>query len=303
MITNFRKAMEAYNWSYAIPQQPPDIKLTPDSNLKGQATIKWANLAETAQNPAYAGAEAQDIVGYRVYASYSQARGPWQLKADVKIADAKAGKLPANVTFDANEQWATVKDNTYPKGIPLVDDKGAAVKGTYTFSDVDSKAGFSAWYSVRAYTSGHSDFQGHGKVAALEGSLDLALATVGDVGGVVPTVPSDPSYDKMSVKIMVVPNPFKIDDPARRYTDRQGIRFTNLPRRSQIDIYDVTGQRMWTWFHDSLTSGEETYLQLTEGRPSNFGEAMVPGIYFWKVTSMMQESFKKTQQGTFLIIK
>ncbi|MBI2950865.1 hypothetical protein HYY27_02155, partial [bacterium] len=164
MLANFRKAMEAYTWSYAIPQQPPDLKLRWDSNLKGQAVFKWSGMAESSENPAYTGAEARDIVGYRVYASYREARGPYALKADFKVADAKAGKLPASVTFDASEQWRTNKSATFPDGVALVDDKGQPVKGTYSYTDADSKAGFPAWYSVRAYTSGHSDFMGRGKV-------------------------------------------------------------------------------------------------------------------------------------------
>ena len=303
MVANFRKAMEAYTWSYAVPQQPPDIKLRWDSNLKGQAVLKWSSMAEDSENPAYTGAEAKDIVGYRVYASNKEARGPFTLKADFKVADAKAGKLPANVTFDPNEQWRTNKSATFPDGVALVDDRGQPVKGTYSYTDADSKAGFPAWYSVRAYTSGHSDFMGRGKVPSTEGSLDMVFAAAGWTGGVVPNVPSSPLFDQFAEKVKVVPNPFRIDDPQRTYKDRQGIRFTNLPKRARIDIYDVTGQRIWTWFHDSITSGESTYLQLTEGRPSTFGEAMVPGIYFWQVTSLMQESMKKTQQGTFLIIK
>ncbi|OGG56964.1 MAG: hypothetical protein A3F84_21260 [Candidatus Handelsmanbacteria bacterium RIFCSPLOWO2_12_FULL_64_10] len=304
LVANFRKAMEAYTWSYAIPQQPPDLKLTWDSDLKGQNIVKWSTLAEQAENPAYAGAEAKDIVGYRVYSSSKESRGPFKLRADIKIADAKAGKLPAGVTFSADEQWRTIKSTAFPDGVPLVDDKGQTVKGTYTFTDTESKAGFPSWYQVRPYTSGHADFMGRGKLASIESSADLALGTIGGSdSGIVPKVPSSPVFDQFTEKVRVVPNPFRVDDPARTYTDKQTIRFTNLPRRSQIDIYDVTGQRIWTFFHDSLTSGEEPYIQLSENRPSNFGSAMLPGIYFWKVTSLMKESMGKIQNGTFLIIK
>jgi len=46
-----------------------------------------------------------------------------------------------------------------------------------------------------------------------------------------------------------------------------------------------------------------TWFQFTEGRPSNFGQAVFPGVYFWKVTSLMPQSMNQVQTGTMLIIK
>ena len=66
-----------------------------------------------------------------------------------------------------------------------------------------------------------------------------------------------------------VPNPFKIDDPTHSYRGQENIRFINLPSRCQIDIYDVTGQRVWTQFNDDLEKGEITWFQRTENRPGN----------------------------------
>jgi hypothetical protein len=60
---------------------------------------------------------------------------------------------------------------------------------------------------------------------------------------------------------------------------------------------------VWTQFLDDLTTGETTWFQYTEGRPSNFGQAVFPGVYFWKVTSLMPQSEFQTQSGTMLIIK
>jgi hypothetical protein len=107
----------------------------------------------------------------------------------------------------------------------------------------------------------------------------------------------------MEAQIRVVPNPFRQDDKAHSYLNQQNIRFTNLPGRCQIEIYDQTGQRVWTEFHNDTTIGEQTWYQYTESRPSNFGQAVFPGIYYWKITSLMPESMGKVQTGTFLIIK
>jgi hypothetical protein len=103
--------------------------------------------------------------------------------------------------------------------------------------------------------------------------------------------------------VAVVPNPYKIDESTASYKGQQNVRFINLPSRCQIDIYDVTGQRVWTQFLNDLTTGESTSFQFTEGRPSNFGQAVFPGIYYWKVTSLMPESINQTQTGTLLVIK
>jgi hypothetical protein len=120
---------------------------------------------------------------------------------------------------------------------------------------------------------------------------------------VVPQVPGAAVFDALETRVKVVPNPYKVDDDLHTYNRQQNMRFTNLPGRCQIDIYDVTGQRTWTWFHNNPLVGESSYIQLAENRPSDFGEAMFPGIYFWKVTSQMPGHEGKVQQGTFVIIK
>jgi hypothetical protein len=116
-------------------------------------------------------------------------------------------------------------------------------------------------------------------------------------------VPGAAVFDQLAEKVRVVPNPFKSDDDLHTYNRQQNMRFINLPGRCQIDLYDVTGQRTWTFFNNDPLKGEVTYIQEAENRPSNFGEAMFPGIYFWKVTSLMPGNEGKVQTGTFLIIK
>jgi len=116
-------------------------------------------------------------------------------------------------------------------------------------------------------------------------------------------VPGAAVFDRLEEQVRVVPNPFKSDDDLHTYNRQQNMRFINLPGRCQIDLYDVTGQRIWTFFNNDPLKGEVAYLQFAENRPSDFGEAMFPGIYFWKVTSLMPGSEGKKQQGTFLIIK
>jgi len=47
-----------------------------------------------------------------------------------------------------------------------------------------------------------------------------------------------------------------------------------------------------------ITRIYKNYSQFTENRPSDFGSALAPGIYFWKVTSLMPGSEGKAQSGT-----
>lgn len=313
MFDHFERAIQVYDWGYDIPNQPPNIRGAFDSNLQGQVLLRWPAVGEDSADPDYTGAEAQDIVGYRVYKSSIETEGPFELLADFTFADAAAGNLPTGVTYLPSGTFSTVKSSAYPDGIPLRtrsdiggDDAAAGneVTGMYTYADAVSKAGFPNYYYIRTYDSGHDDWKGTGAVPSYESSPGpTAAAQMGRRTGVVPVVPSDPSFNRFEVDVAVVPNPYKIDSPNHSYQGQQNVRFINLPARCQIDIYDVTGQRVWTQFNDDLTKGETTWFQFTEGRPSNFGQAVFPGVYFWKVTSLMPESMNRTQIGTMLIIK
>jgi hypothetical protein len=222
--------------------------------------------------------------------------------------------LPSGVTFNPSATWSNVKSGNWPTGIPLTSNKyvdaddpaaGAEIPGTYFFDDPGTNAGFPNWYAVRYYDSGHADWNGTGtSVPVLESSQTTGSGGgIGARNGVVPVVPGAAVFDRLEEQVRVVPNPFKSDSDLHTYNRQQNMRFINLPGRCQIDLYDVTGQRIWTFFNNDPLKGEVAYLQFAENRPSNFGEAMFPGIYFWKVTSLMPGSEGKKQQGTFLIIK
>lgn len=314
MFDHFENAIQWYNWGYELPNIPANTKLAWDSNLQGKTQIRWSTFGETSVDPDYTGAEAQDIRGYRVYRSSVEYQGEWEFVAEFSLEDARAGNLPAGITYDASRAWSTVKSSSWPTGIPLTTNQfvdaddpaaGSAINGTYLFDDNGTNAGFPNWYSVRMYDSGHADWNGTGSaVPVLESAQNTSLgAAYGSRTGIVPVVPGAAVFDRLEEKVRVVPNPFKVDSDLHTYNRQQNMRFTNLPGRCQIDLYDVTGQRIWTFFNRDPLKGEVAYLQFSENRPSNFGEAMFPGIYFWKVTSLMPGSEGKKQSGTFVIIK
>jgi hypothetical protein len=313
MFEHFERAIQVYDWGFDIPNQPPNIRGAFDSNLLGQTVIRWASVGQDSEDPDYTGSEAQDLVGYRLYKSSTENEGPFELLADFTFADAQAGNLPTGVTFNASGVFTTVKTSTYPNGIPLRarrdiggDDAAAGneIQGLFTYQDATSKAGFPSWYQVRMYDSGHADWKGTGAVPSYESSPGPSgAAEMGRRTGVVPVVPADASFNRLEERVRVVPNPYRPDDPNHSYQGQQNIRFINLPGRCQIDFYDVTGQWIYTQYNDDLTKGEVTWFQLTENRPSDFGQAVWPGTYFWKVTSLMSQSMGKFQTGTFVVIK
>ena len=176
MFENFQRAIQAYDWGYDIPNQPPNIRLSFESNLDGQAEISWSACTEDAVDPDYEGDEAKDIRGYRIYRSKTENQGPYELAVEFSVEAARSGTLPRGVSFDPNRVFRTIKNTAFPEGIPLRENPllrgmdagaGAEVKGLYTYTDRDSKAGFPFWYTVRAYDSGHDDWKGQGPVPAL----------------------------------------------------------------------------------------------------------------------------------------
>lgn len=314
MFDHFQNSIDVYNWGYDIPNQPQTVKLAFDSNLQGKTEIRWSSFGEDASDPDYTGAEAQDLRGYRVYRSDEEYHGDWDFVGEFSFEDARSGNLPKGVTYDSGSPFTAVKNAKWPTGIPLTSNKyvgadeagaGSPVNGVYKFVSQGSNAGFPNWYTVRLYDSGHADWNGTGTaIPVLESAPTTSGgATLGRRTGVVPVVPGAAIFDRLEEQVRVVPNPFKADSDLHTYNRQQNTRFINLPGRCRIDLYDVTGQRVWSIFNDDPLKGEVAWLQFAENRPTNFGEAMFPGIYFWRVTSLMPGSEGKTQSGTFLIIK
>ena len=314
MFRHFQRAIDVYTWGYDIPNQPPNIKLSWHSDLDAHNVLTWSAFGEDAEDPDYQGIEAQDLRGYRIYRTPVQSQGPWEFVTEFSLEDVQNGTFPRHVTFDPNGVYHTNPDATHLEGIPLRENKyfsgmdpnaGNLIKGLYSFTDVRSLAGFGVHYSVRYYDSGHSDWNGKGmSIPVLESAPGPSGgAIVGGKDGITPVVPGMAVFDRLEARVKVVPNPWKANDDQHTYLRKQDLRFTNIPGRCQIDIYDVAGQRVWTFFHGNPDQAEVTYLQFTENRPSAFGQSMYSGIYFWKVTSLMPGSEGKVQKGTFMIIK
>ena len=108
MFRHFQRAIDAYDWGYDLPNEPPGVKLSWESNLDGQAEVRWASLGEASVDPDYEGQEAADLRGYRIYRSEVQGQGPWEFVTEFSLADARSGKLPPGVRFDPNGVFRTM---------------------------------------------------------------------------------------------------------------------------------------------------------------------------------------------------
>lgn len=321
MFRHFQNAIDAYNWGYDIPNQPPSIKLSIEFSDGAENILKWSVWGETSPDPDYKGKEAQDLRGYRVYRSERENQGPWEFVTEFSFQDVEAGRFSQSVSFHPSEVFHSVPsnfslgggftaDDRFVEGIPLTEnryvsgfdpDAGSQVPGLYRFTDLKSKFFDQVWYSVRYYDSGHSDWKGTGKpISVLESAPGASGGTViGNTWGVVPVPPGSAVFDRLDAEIKLVPNIFKADSDLHTYNRHPFMIFQNMPARAKVEFFDVSGQQVAEKFHDSLLDGVSIWIQST----FNGLDHMAPGIYFWKVTSLMPESMGKSQKGTFLIIK
>ncbi len=107
-----------------------------------------------------------------------------------------------------------------------------------------------------------------------ENGEDLTPRSAGMVG---PLVPTGASVQNNLDVVKVVPNPYSFhadwDLPGKRK-----IRFTNLPERVTITIYDVVGSRVRALEHRSaIDNGEDWDLIKENGDPAG------PGIYIFRL--------------------
>lgn len=273
LLQNLEAARFAYRQGFDIPDAPPDMAFETSSSPNAHLQVTWSDRTDSAVNPDYAGAEARDIVGYRIYRSTWLGIGPWALIGEVK--------------------------------------KGAASGGTYTFEDPNSVAGFPYMYSVRAVAAGHPTWtngkatltdlpkhiQDHVK-AGVEGGWAGPFQK--DFQRKSPVQLAQPEMDRLERKVRVVPNPFvQITGDPHRYPGTDKLRFVNIPSKSEIYIYSVSGDLIVKLFHDNPKSGEHDF----DFRVWNNATYATSGIYYYIVKSLAPGSEGKLQRGTFFIVK
>lgn len=96
-----------------------------------------------------------------------------------------------------------------------------------------------------------------------------------------------------ALNVSVFPNPFRLVSGLPTAGEESSIVFTNLPAKCTIRIYTASGDLVRTLEHDSQTSGEHVWDQLTDSR-----QKTAAGIYLYTVESEVGNA-----KGTLLLIK
>ena len=273
MLRHLGHAQFAYDNEYHIPNAPPDVNFFQGSNDQAKIILTWTDESERAINPEYGEA---DVVGYRVYRSIWQETGPWEL----------VGDIPAGGGGDASFSG-----------------------GTYTWVDKNSLAGFQFAYNVRAVAKPKSSWsEGSKTLADLPETVRKHLTENGLEGGwsaaeqrmIVPGSPllaANSAADNMDRPVVVVPNPYSLNNAEANYQGTKKLRFVGVPHQAKISIFTVSGDLVAEINHNDPTAGEAQWLLKDRFLT---GEA-TSSVYFYVVESLVPASRGKRAKGAFVI--
>lgn len=158
--------------------------------------------------------------------------------------------------------------------------------GRRIFLDESVIDGFTYRYAVVAYSAGNEETE----IPPVQSSKSTGTQIVSVV----------PHGDKATIAseldlIRVVPNPYRVIADWELSQDERMIKFTRLPQRCTIQIYNVAGEWIRTLEHNenSPVDSEEVWnLRTHENRE------VAPGLYFYYITSALG-----AKTGKFVIIK
>lgn len=305
LLENVRLAQFAYDSEYHIPASPTEAFIAKDdltASGNGHQQLSWVDNSDRAVNPYYNQA---DILGYRVYRSTWFALGPWDLRDTIVKGQAGSSIMGS---------W------TY-------------ANGRYTYEDLQTAAGFEYHYSVRPYASGHAAWSATLSDGSTQALADIpvgrvrtnvtrgygsgwgpATARTYDGDGSRPFQPVTTPTDNLDRKVLVVPNPFFVDD-LHAYPNTRNIRFVNIPQKCKIYVYSTSGdlvrilQQNETTVINGVTGKEQPKTVNQKGEITwsqntwNLSGFISAGLYYFVVVSETPSSMGKTQRGTFVVIK
>ena len=158
--------------------------------------------------------------------------------------------------------------------------------GRRIFRDEDVIDGFTYRYAVVAYSA---DDEANG-ILPVQNSKTLGPH-------IVSAVPRGKRAETSSEldRIRVVPNPYRVIADWEFSQDERMIKFTHLPARCAITIFNAAGEKIRSLSHDEtspIDSEEIWNLRTYENRE------VAPGLYFYHVDSDLGE-----KMGKFVIIK
>jgi hypothetical protein len=265
-VQNALRAQFAFQNDYNVPKAPPappfTVSLYDDPQNIGNV-IRWDNRYDGQRDPDYTGPQAEDLAGYRLYRSSYLPIGPWELIRDI------------------------------PRGDPRFLDPS---NGQYTVLDTVVTQGFSYYYALTAYDTGHEvwpvnpaarfpETGNTARVPSLESSLFANRTEIAYKA----TIPAATGLEE----VIVVPNPFVARSGFINPGDTDVIQFTNIPSPATIRIYTMAGTLVKTIDHDD-GSGIAFWDQAT-----SYGQWVKSGVYIYHV----ETPEGRTTTGRFAIIR
>jgi hypothetical protein len=264
------------NWCGSSPPPPPRQALIAGDS---KVIVEWDDFSERTPDPLM---QVYDFAGYRVWKAVG-----WRHESEVP----------------AQDEWQLIAhfEKEELRGI----DTGFSGIGKYRFVDTDVHNGLPYWYAVTAFDDGSAERiinQGTGQLDSIPrfGSYSQAMQLV------YPRA----APARVAGKVRVVPNPYPGMGPDQRSTGRavgdlaeyerepsgRRVRFVNLPRKSLVRVYSVSGDLVWsTYFEDPAShAGEPPGWNLV----SRNGQEIVSGIYILHVQSPAGEEVTR-----FVIVK
>jgi len=164
--------------------------------------------------------------------------------------------------------------------------------GRRIFIDRSVIDGFRYRYAICAYSA-----DGEEGEPPVQNSRNVGSQDIDAVANVISVVPHAPKAEQKSDldKIKVVPNPYRVIAEWEMSQDERMIKFTHLPGRCTIKIFNVAGELMRILDHNEsspIISEEIWNLRTEENRE------VAPGLYFYYLKSEIGET-----SGKFVIIK
>lgn len=240
---------------FRIPSPPP----VPNTFLETddrRVVLRWEDNAEDYEDPNRADGEEKPFQGYRVWKSTVSADGPWTLLAQYDL------------------------------------DTGLE----YEFTDLGLMNNIQYYYAVQSYSKPDE-------------MLGFPSQFTSRTSNVLRATPGTAPPDHVD-NVAVVPNPYRGDENYQDYNpawespppgrarwleqDRR-IQFINLPSRTEINIYTLSGRHVRTLQHDHPDRGF-TEWDLT----SRVGQAVSSGIYMFTARNL---DTGQVEAGKFVIIK
>jgi hypothetical protein len=282
-VKHARAAQRAFDLQYKVPVPPPSPQLELVAHEKALDLV-WDREPEFTKDPTSAAPDSEDFEGYRIYLGTD----PLALHL-IKQFDKKD---PPHDTTGFNT------------GLPPLEAFGSDTLYRFTVSDL--RDGFKYYAAVTSYDLGTPEDE------SLESGIEenKALAIPGPAPGEAPG----------GGKITVFPNPYRVEarwDQASLVRDHY-LWFTNLPERCTIQIYTLSGDRVFaTHFDGDTYHGEgargifdpkklDVAPPTLSGRTFGWnmitdgGQAAATGLYLY---SIEQDGSSKRTVGKFLIVK